>query len=562
MDNWLPAHRKADGANAPYVMGYHTREDIPFQFALAEAFTVCDAYHCSVLGPTWPNRMYLDDRHDRPRRRTAAARCIGNDAPRAASAGPPTRSGSSEAGVSWKVYQQDDNYGCNVLEQFAAFRRPRRGSALYDRGLRAATRRARSSTTRINDQLPTVSWVIPHELPVRAPATTCRRRAPTSSPARSTRSRPTRTSGRRPSFILNYDENDGLFDHVAPPVPPPGTPGEFVRRPARSAAASACPCIIVSPWTAGGWVCSRALRPHVGAAVPGAGHRGAGAEHLGVAAAHLRRPDLGVPVRRRPGARSAHGAARAGGDPAVGQRVGHLACRVATPAAAARRRPTAPASGNGHAAAGLSVQSNYGSKRWPLIWCGSRPCSMAWRSQRRVGTSSGTARGWTSRRAGARAPRSCSRGCWPRRRGAARGGCGCTTGWCREPRLTHRWPLAEAPPDLAAMARELSARYGVEFTQVGANLYRDGADSVAWHGDRVARELPTAVVALVSLGATRPFRLRPTGGGPSVGSPRAGRPARDGRHVPAHLAAHRAEEPRRRAAHQRAVPPRLRGVTH
>jgi alkylated DNA repair dioxygenase AlkB len=86
-----------------------------------------------------------------------------------------------------------------------------------------------------------------------------------------------------------------------------------------------------------------------------------------------------------------------------------------------------------------------------------------------------------------------------------------------EPRLTHRWPLAEAPPDLAAMARELSERYGVEFTQVGANLYRDGADSVAWHGDRVARELPSAVVALVSLGAVRPFRLRPTGGGPSVG---------------------------------------------
>ncbi len=85
-----------------------------------------------------------------------------------------------------------------------------------------------------------------------------------------------------------------------------------------------------------------------------------------------------------------------------------------------------------------------------------------------------------------------------------------------EPRLTHRWPLAEAPPELAAMARELSGRYGVAFTQVGANLYRDGDDSVAWHGDRVARELPSAVVALVSLGAVRPFRLRPTGGGASV----------------------------------------------
>ena len=59
MDNWLPAHRKADKATRrPYVMGYYKRDDIPFQFALAEAFTVCDAYHCSVLGPTWPNRMY------------------------------------------------------------------------------------------------------------------------------------------------------------------------------------------------------------------------------------------------------------------------------------------------------------------------------------------------------------------------------------------------------------------------------------------------------------------------------------------------------------------------
>jgi alkylated DNA repair dioxygenase AlkB len=89
-----------------------------------------------------------------------------------------------------------------------------------------------------------------------------------------------------------------------------------------------------------------------------------------------------------------------------------------------------------------------------------------------------------------------------------------------EPRLTHRWHLdrGPAPPAvLLAMAESLSARYGVAFTQIGANLYRDGADSVAWHGDRVARELPEAAVALVSLGAVRPFRLRPSGGGTSVG---------------------------------------------
>lgn len=49
MDTWLPAHRAADQANGPYAMGYYTREDIPFQFALADAFTICDQYHSSVL---------------------------------------------------------------------------------------------------------------------------------------------------------------------------------------------------------------------------------------------------------------------------------------------------------------------------------------------------------------------------------------------------------------------------------------------------------------------------------------------------------------------------------
>ncbi|MBP2366664.1 alpha-ketoglutarate-dependent dioxygenase AlkB [Pseudonocardia parietis] len=93
-----------------------------------------------------------------------------------------------------------------------------------------------------------------------------------------------------------------------------------------------------------------------------------------------------------------------------------------------------------------------------------------------------------------------------------------------EPRLTHRWLLAEgesAPRRLREMAAELGEHYGVGFSQIGANLYRDGADGVAWHGDRVARERPEAVVALVSLGATRPLRLRPTGGGASVAFPLA-----------------------------------------
>ena len=93
MDNWLPAHRKADGdKRGPYTMGYYKRDDIPFHFALAEAFTVCDAYHCSVLGPTWPNRLYpgagtIDP--DGQRRRAGHQQ---RRSPRR-SAGPPTRNG-------------------------------------------------------------------------------------------------------------------------------------------------------------------------------------------------------------------------------------------------------------------------------------------------------------------------------------------------------------------------------------------------------------------------------------------------------------------------------------
>jgi alkylated DNA repair dioxygenase AlkB len=84
-----------------------------------------------------------------------------------------------------------------------------------------------------------------------------------------------------------------------------------------------------------------------------------------------------------------------------------------------------------------------------------------------------------------------------------------------EPRLTTR--LWESPPEpLPEMAAALSRRYGVELTAISANLYRDGRDSVAWHGDRVGRGRRETVVALVSLGSARRFLLRPTGGGRSV----------------------------------------------
>lgn len=66
------------------------------------------------------------------------------------------------------------------------------------------------------------------------------------------------------------------------------------------------------------------------------------------------------------------------------------------------------------------------------------------------------------------------------------------------------------------MRRALSRRYAEEFVRTSLGYYRDGKDSVAWHGDYVARRLPNAIVATVSTGAPRRFLLRPSGGGPSL----------------------------------------------
>ncbi|MEU4875765.1 alkaline phosphatase family protein [Streptomyces sp. NPDC021608] len=254
MDRWLPAHRTADGANGPYVMGYYTREDIPFQFALAETFTVCDHYFCSVLGPTWPNRlMWMTGSIDPDGQEGGPV--IRNSAPT-----PFTWTTYAErlqaAGVSWKVYQQEDDYGCNLLEQFAAFRDALPGSDLYERGVRPQPEGAFEDDAR-GDRLPTVSWIVPpgHQsehpdfLPAAGAAFVAAKiEAIAANPA----------VWAKTAFILNYDENDGLFDHVPPPTPPAGAPGEFVAG-LPIGGGFRVPAIIVSPWTVGGWVASEAF---------------------------------------------------------------------------------------------------------------------------------------------------------------------------------------------------------------------------------------------------------------------------------------------------------------
>jgi alkylated DNA repair dioxygenase AlkB len=88
-----------------------------------------------------------------------------------------------------------------------------------------------------------------------------------------------------------------------------------------------------------------------------------------------------------------------------------------------------------------------------------------------------------------------------------------------EPRLTSWLKIDAQTTDayqwLEDARTSLSTRYDVRFDSVGFNLYRDGADSVAWHRDRIPSEIVDPVVALVSLGEPRTFLLRPQGGGKS-----------------------------------------------
>jgi alkylated DNA repair dioxygenase AlkB len=88
-----------------------------------------------------------------------------------------------------------------------------------------------------------------------------------------------------------------------------------------------------------------------------------------------------------------------------------------------------------------------------------------------------------------------------------------------EPRMVAAWlgeMLTELPPRLEEVRMRLSERYGVEFDSVLVNLYRDGRDGVAWHGDTVRKTLTDPVVATVSLGERRRFLLRPgTSGRPT-----------------------------------------------
>jgi alkylated DNA repair dioxygenase AlkB len=85
-----------------------------------------------------------------------------------------------------------------------------------------------------------------------------------------------------------------------------------------------------------------------------------------------------------------------------------------------------------------------------------------------------------------------------------------------EPRLTLGWEPGAEPSALVPVRDRLEERFGADLAGFWINLYRDGQDAVAWHGDRIGRAVRDPFVATITLGSTRRFLLRPRGGGPST----------------------------------------------
>jgi phospholipase C len=271
------------------TMGYFLRADVPFHHALADAFTICDHYFCSIAGPTNPNRTML---------------WSGSIDPYGLGGGPYIDTDCwlytpelkpftwttyaerlQRAGITWRIYQEglgwDDkspmtgNFDDNALVYFEPFARAARGSELYERAMRPAGL-AELKDDVLTGRLPQISWIV-------APAGYSEH---PSYPAAYGAIYIARVldaltadlvSWSKTVLLLNYDENDGFFDHLVPPQPPtpvhPGistvsTEGEvhdvvnpeyptlYTPDQLPYGLGPRVPMLAISPWSKGGYVCS------------------------------------------------------------------------------------------------------------------------------------------------------------------------------------------------------------------------------------------------------------------------------------------------------------------
>jgi len=281
-DRWV-------AAKGTTTMAHLSRGDIPFHYSLADAFTICDAYHCSLLGPTDPNRFYL------------WTGWVGNDGE---GGGPVIDNAEAgyrwstyperlqAAGVSWKIYQDlglglnaehawgsgnadafIGNYADNSLLHFMQYRNAPPGSALFEAartGTRAAVDGSLFGQLRGDvsaGALPQVSWIVAPEAYTEHPNWPPNYGAwYVSEILDALTSNPEVWA--KTAFFLTYDENDGFFDHMAPPTVPASRlqglssvdtvneiyPGNSANPKGPYGMGARVPMIVISPWSKGGWV--------------------------------------------------------------------------------------------------------------------------------------------------------------------------------------------------------------------------------------------------------------------------------------------------------------------
>ena len=288
MDGFVSAHLAADGESGLYTMAYFERQDVPFHWAVADAFTILDGYHCSMLGPTWPNRLFL---------------MTGTVDPNGAAGGPvysnyvPSEGFSwttypellTKADISWKVYQEVDNYGMNVLEYFDQYQNASPSSPLYQNAMRFY-QAGQFEYDALHDRLPTVSWIIP---------TSYQSEHPNFMPAAGADFIAAARRGRLQPVAVG---EDGVRDHlrrerrpVRPRHPadrPAGTADEYITVDGAAnpiGLGFRVPGLIVSPWTVGGYV-SHSTFDHTSVIRLIESITCSKPEHQRLAAGHRRRP--------------------------------------------------------------------------------------------------------------------------------------------------------------------------------------------------------------------------------------------------------------------------------
>jgi phospholipase C len=288
-DQWLPAKTTT-------CMAHMKRSDLPFHYALADAFTVCDAYHCSMLGPTDTNRYYMWTGWDGNDGKNGGP-VIANDELGYGWQTYPER--LQGAGISWKIYQDSGtgldkagawgwtsdpyigNYGDNSLLYFFDYQNAAPGSPLYQAARTGTDVNSSGGFFDIleadvkDGKLPQVSWIVAPEAYTEHPAWPAGYGAwYTAGVLNALTSDPDVWS--KTVLLITFDENDGFFDHVVAPYPnvgglngdstvsteyelfngTAGTPGGSNGVVGPFGGGVRVPLLAISPWSKGGYVCS------------------------------------------------------------------------------------------------------------------------------------------------------------------------------------------------------------------------------------------------------------------------------------------------------------------